>query len=243
MRPKRYGWNRAEGPDYLTPFAFRPRRWTSSSISTKSRSTSKPSRPRPTPTPVAAPRPSTTSPRSSARRPYYRAYLAGTDLAADRTGLTAIAQPKAFVTPLLDVFTGSVWTRADRAGAVTVIEDAESVWRDPAETAVLVAASGPVDADALAAVASVERRYGIPSLKRLLAEAEVVAFPEPAHDGWDWSLFAAAPLREQLVAAFRRHPAVGVRRFALPYREARSEHKFYFERWQLDALPAHIEEL
>ncbi|MEP0548644.1 MAG: hypothetical protein ABJF88_17040 [Rhodothermales bacterium] len=174
---------------------------------------------------------------------YYRAYLAGTDLAADRTGLTAIANPDAFVAPLLDVFAGKVWTQADRSGAVTVIEDAAPVWRDPAETAVLVAAAGPVDAAALAAVASVERRYGIPSLKRLLAEADAVCFPEPAHDGWDWSLFAAAPLRKRLIDAFRRHPVADVRCFALPYREARSEHKFYFERWQLDTLPAHIEEL
>ncbi len=174
--------------------------------------------------------------------PYYRGYLAGTDLAADRTGLTAIARPEAFVAPLLDVFADRVWTLADRAGAVTTLDEPAPVWRDPTETAALVAAAGPVDADALAAVASVERRYGIPALKRLLAEADAVCFPEPAHDGWDWSLFAAAPLRERLVAAFRRHPVADVRRFVLPYREARSEHKFYFERWQLDALPAHIEE-
>ena len=51
------------------------------------------------------------------------------------------------------------------------------------------------------------------------------------------------PLRERLVAAFRRHPAPGVRRFVLPYRRARSEHTFYFERWTLDDLPDWIEEL
>lgn len=175
--------------------------------------------------------------------PYYRGYLAGTDLAADRTGLTAIAHPEAFVTPLLDAFGGRTWTRVDRSGETTTVDAPEDVLCDPAETAVLVAATGPVDAEALAAVAAVERRYGIPALRRLLAEADVVAFPEPAHDGWDWSLFAAAPIREPLTAAFRGYPIPGVRRFVLPYRQARSEHKFYFERWQLDALPTHIEEL
>ena len=242
MRPKRYGWNQAEGPGYLTPPPARApldiiKYFYEEPVHLEALSAEA--------DPDARRRAAPEHDLAALLRPtsYFRAYLAGTDLAADRTGFTAIAHPEAFVSPLLDVFVGRVWTQADRAGSATVIEDAASVWRDPSETAVLVAASGPVDADALVAVASVERRYGINALKQLLAEADVVAFPEPAHDGWDWSLFAAAPLRERLVAAFQRHPVEGVRRFALPYREARSEHKFYFERWQLDTLPAHIEEL
>ena len=214
MRPKRYGWNRAEGPDYLTPFAFRPtpldilKYFYEEPVHLEALSAEADPDARRRAAPehdlAALLRPTHLLPRLPRRhRPR----------AADRTGLTAIAQPEPSSPRSSTCLHGSVWTRADRAGAVTVIEDADSVWRDPAGRRVLVAASGPVDADALAAVASAERRYGIPSLKRLLAEAEVVAFPEPAHDGWDWSLFAAAPLREQLVAAFRRHPAAGVRRF------------------------------
>ena len=70
-------------------------------------------------------------------------------------------------------------------------------------------------------------------------------FPEPAHDGYDWSLFARRPMREAFCEALVRHAAAGVRRFVLPYRKARSEEKFYFELWQLHTgpLPAHIQEL
>lgn len=176
---------------------------------------------------------------------YYRGYLAGTDLAADRVGLTAIAHPEAFVVPLLDVFGGQTWTRADQTGKVAVVQEGEvaSVLRNPAGTAALVAAVGPADADALAVVAGIERRYGIPALRLLLDSSAVVLFPEPAHDGWDWSLFAPTPMKDRLVEAFLRHSVFNVRRFVLPYREARSEHKFYFERWQLGALPEYVEEL
>ena len=63
----------------------------------------------------------------------------------------------------------------------------------------------------------------------------------PAHD---WSFFAARPLREALAEALRRHPQTGARRFIVPFQKARSEHKFYFETWQLDQpLPDYIEEV
>ena len=172
---------------------------------------------------------------------YYRGYIAGSH--GDRVGLTAIEHPAAFVDPLLDMFGGLRWTAVHRGGEIADVADPETVWRDPAAVAVLVGAGGSVSPDDLGAVALAERRYAIPELRRLLAASAVVAFPEPAHDGWDWSLFAAAPLKDRLVAAFRAHPAEGVRRFTLPFQQARSEHKFYFERWTLDALPDWVEEI
>jgi len=176
---------------------------------------------------------------------YYRGYLAGSRVFDDgeQIGLTAIAQPEAFVDPLLDVFGGRRWTAAGLGAEVGDIDDPAAAWRDPSALAVLVGAEGAVSPDDLRAVATTERRYAIPSLQRLLAASHVVAFPEPAHDGWDWSLFAPTPLRDRLVAAFRRHSAEGVRRFVLPYQQARSEHKCYFERRTLEDLPAYVEEI
>ncbi len=176
---------------------------------------------------------------------YFRGYLAGSHITADseRIGLTAIAHPEAFVGPLLDVFDGLRWTAASQHAEVGPVEDPAAALLDPSALTVLVGAEDAVDVEDLKAVAEVERRYAIPALRRLLDEARVVAFPEPAHDGWDWSLFTPAPLRDRLVAAFRRHPAPAVRRFVLPYQRARSEHKFYFERWTLDALPSYVEEV
>ncbi len=176
---------------------------------------------------------------------YYRGYLAGSH--GTRAGLTAIPGPEAFALPLLDALGGLHWVTVAAAEAGAAGETGETdapaaVLRDPSGVSVLVGAERAVDEADLHAVATVERRYAVPALRRLLARATVL-FPEPAHDGWDWSLFSARPVKDRLVAAFCARPAEGVRRFALPYRRARSEHTFYFERWTLDALPEWVEEI
>jgi len=178
---------------------------------------------------------------------YYRGYLAGSNRAADRVGLTAIEQPAAFVVPLLEALGAAWWARAapDRTVDVLDTAGARQTLQDPSGTAVLVTAAAAVDADRIEAVVGTPRRYALPALRQLLESARVAFFPEPAHDGFDWSFFSAAPMRDRLTAAFKQNPAEGVRRFALPYQKARSESKFYFERWQLNEapLPAYIEEV
>ena len=178
---------------------------------------------------------------------YHRGYVAGTDLDTGRVGLTALTHRNAFIDPLIDALGGRRWLRSTRTATVEPL-DASAVRRwlaDPNETAALACADTSLaEADIIAATES-ERRYGVPALRRLLtAPSCVVFFPEPAHHGHDWSFFAARPMRETLAEAFRRHPQPGVRRFVVPYRKARSEHKFYFETWQLDQpLPDYIEEV
>lgn len=172
---------------------------------------------------------------------YYRAYLAGSD--GERAGLTTIEAPEAFVLPLLDVLARSRWFFVEPDGSVETPADPAALLHHPSVAAALAASDASVDEAALTEVAAAERRYGIPALRRLLDAGATVLFPEPAHDGWDWSVFSAAPLRERLVAAFRARPAPGVRRFVLPFQRARSEHTFYFERWRLDDLPDWIEEV
>lgn len=185
---------------------------------------------------------------------YYRGYLAGTALDADRVGLTALDRPAAFVEPMVEALGAAWWGRCpaeaeqDAAAVEALDEDAaRRVLRDPSGTALLVAAPAAPDADAVAAVATTARRHTPAPLRALLdAAAEaVVFFPESAHDGHDWSFFAARPMRDALVDAFRHHPTDDVRRFVLPYQKARSESKFYFETWQLteSPLPAYVEEV
>ena len=171
---------------------------------------------------------------------YYRGYLAGSR--GDRVGLTVL-DAEAFVPALLDVLGGPRWTQASRSGETSEAADPTAVLRGLADVGALAESRKPVKTDDLKTVAAVERRVGIPALRRLLDAGATVLFPEPAHEGWDWSLFAARPIRGRLVAAFRAHPVEGVRRFALPYPKARSEHTFYFERWALGALPEWVEEL
>ena len=180
------------------------------------------------------------------RPAYYRGYLAGTDLATGRVGLTALPRPEAFMAPLLDVFGAYRWTHADASGQVHGLDETSvrEVLRDPTGTAVLACAEAEMPGDLVAAVGDGVGRQALPALQRLLAEARAAFFPEPAHHGADWSFFSARPMRSGLVAAFQRHSLPGVRRFVLPYQKARSEHRFYFEQWQLgEPLPAYIEEV
>ena len=181
--------------------------------------------------------------------PYARAYLAGTDLGAapHRVGLTALASADAWLAPLLDWAGGRPWTRlgADGRGGVVDEAGAAAALRSPDGVAALALGAVPLDALAEAAAGGAERRDVLPALRRVLdAEGGAALFPEPAHDGWDWSVFARAPLEAGLRAAFARHPAPpGARRFVAPYRRARGEHTFYFEQWALDPPPDWAEEV
>lgn len=181
--------------------------------------------------------------------PFARAYLAGTRLGAAgeplRVGLTALGVPEAWADPLLTWAGERTWTRLTAGGRATevLVREARAALAAPAGTLALALAWGPVPADILATVVLGDAALSADALRTLLRADEAVAFllPEPAHDGHDWSVVARSPLREDLVAAFRAHPAPGVRRFVLP--RVRSESRFYVEQWALDALPAGTEEV
>jgi len=177
----------------------------------------------------------------------YRGYLAGTNHADDRVGLTTLRQPEAYATPVVEALGRDWWGRGRETGTVESVEPdgARRVLRSPGRTSVLVTASTMVDSKAVAAAAERAREQSLSALADLLDDAHVVFFPEPAHDGHDWSLWSATPLRDRLVAALRAHPMSGVRRFAIPYEDARSESKFYFDAWQLTEtpLPDYVEEV
>lgn len=178
--------------------------------------------------------------------PYTRAYLAGTDLAAGRTGLTALTDPTVWREPLVEALR-PVFALDTIAGRLDVEEIGALLGAPRARGAMAWGRAVPADPEAalgdLRAVAEAERRHAAPALRRLLDTGLAVLVPEPAHDGFDWSLFAAVPLRAPIVAAWRRHPLPGVRRFVADYRRVRSEHRFYFERWALETLPDGVEEV
>lgn len=170
---------------------------------------------------------------------YGRVYLAGTHLSdgRPRVGLTALADARVFVEPLLAWAAPRPWHRLGRDGALSPLADAAPVLARPDTTAAL--ALGPANRDALAAVAGGDRAD---ALRLLLDAGASVLVPEPAHDGWDWSAFGPSPLG--VVDAIRAHAAgPDVRRFVAPIRRARGEHSFYFEQWALDPPPAWAEGL
>ena len=180
-------------------------------------------------------------------RDAYRGYLAGTNRTDDRVGLTTLRESEAYAAPLVEALGRAWWGRCTADGRVEAMDAdaARRVLREPSNTSVLVTAADAVADDTITGVAGQARRRALRALRTLLDVAHVVFFPEPAHDGHDWSLFAGAPMRERVVEAFRTHPADATRRFVLPYQRARSESKFYFETWQLTdgSLPDYIEEV
>jgi hypothetical protein len=180
-------------------------------------------------------------------RDAYRGYLAGTNRADDAVGLTALRDSDAYVTPVIEALGRAWWGRCTAGGTVETLDEdaAREILSTPGDTDVLVTADGPVEPERIAAVGGRARRRALPALRALLDAAHVAFFPEPAHDGHDWSFFSAAPMRDRLVDAFRRHPHDAVRRFVLPYQQARSESKFYFDQWQRTAspLPDYVEEV
>ena len=180
-------------------------------------------------------------------RDAYRGYLAGTNRADDRVGLTTLRTADAYVAPLIEALGRAWWGRCTADGRVEPIDAdaARRVLGAPSNTSVLVTAADAVADDAIAAVAGEARRRALRALRTLLDTAHVVFFPEPAHDGHDWSCFSATPMRDRVVEAFRAHSTETTRRFVLPYQRARSESKFYFESWQLTegSLPDYIEEV
>ena len=180
-------------------------------------------------------------------RDAYRGYLAGTNRADDRVGLTTLRDSGAYAAPLVEALGQAWWGQCTADGRVEPVgaDAACRVLREPADTSVLVTAADVVADAAIAAVAGEAHRRALRALRTLLDAAHVVFFPEPAHDGHDWSLFAGTPMRERVVDGFRAYPSDPTRRFVLPYQHARSESKFYFESWQLTdgSLPDYIEEV
>jgi hypothetical protein len=180
-------------------------------------------------------------------REAHRGYLAGTNRADDRVGLTALRTPEVYTAPLLEALGQAWWARARSGGTVEALEEdaVRATLAAPNDTTALVTAAQPVDPERIRSATGTERRRRLAALRDLLQAVHVAFFPEPAHHGHDWSFFSNTPMRDALVRAFRAHPTEDVRRFVLPYQKARSESKFYFETWQLTepSLPDYIEEV
>ena len=190
---------------------------------------------------------------------YARVYLAGSvvgDAAPEpgqagrtrpalRTGLTALGDAEAFTAPLLAWADGRDWHRlvGDALVGLTPPEAAAALAHPDAGTVLTVGTPPPGVAADLARLSG-ERRTTLAPLRRALDAGLAVLLPEPAPDGWDWSVYARAPLADAVYDAVRATPPPpDTLRFAAPYQRMRGEHKFYFERWALDAPPPSVVEV
>ncbi len=175
--------------------------------------------------------------------PYYRVYLAGTNLGEDRTGATALEQPAVWAEPLIEWLGDALlWTL--QAGAVSPVKKDQilNLLPRPNPDGVIVASPSEPFLEPMVAITRGELRESFADLKRLLDNGAKVLIPEKSHHGFDWHIFSAEPFHDDLAESIATHES-NHRTFSAAYREAGSEHKFFFERWALDDLPRWVDEL
>lgn len=175
------------------------------------------------------------------RPPYYRGYLTGTNLAAGTFGLTTLTPATRFTTPLIATQSGCVWMGLDPEGPprTLTVDAVAALLAHPGDLRLLAGIREPVAPETLRAAGDRERRLALPGLRALLDAGAVVLYPEPAHHGFDWSLFSAQPLQPALSQALQCQRGPTLRIFVIPFVQARSEEKFYFETYDLERYRAY----
>jgi len=117
------------------------------------------------------------------------------------------------------------------------------ILQSPEPDTVWIASHTPLTPSQLAPLAQPNKRYTGEWLLSFLQQKALIGWAEPAHHGFDWSILSHRPLRPRLTEALRAYVSADTRIFILPFQKARSEHRFYFEQWQLQHLPSYIQEL
>lgn len=164
---------------------------------------------------------------------YYRGYLAGTSLSEKRVGLTALPRREELLELLLEVRAGrplQIWLD----GHEKPQREPALLLDDPANVHVAFLGETGLTYSQVATLAAGTTRSSLPAIRAILDRGTPLLFTEAAHDGFDWSLFSPFPILENVRRGLQTLARPGLRAFAIPHRRARSEEKFYFERYDLD---------
>lgn len=176
-----------------------------------------------------------------ARRRVYRGYLSAAEPDRGISGATGISRPSAWSRPLVEAFADlGWWTALPTADPVRIVEvsDPQRFLETPASR-LLLAGMRPPGADAVARCAEaldVPGPDGRAPRLALALDGFVVLWTETAFHGVDWALLAARPTADAVRAALEAGATPDVRSFVIPYREARAEHRFHFDRYDLDGF-------
>lgn len=171
---------------------------------------------------------------------YYRGYLTASDLGSAVTGATAVSDPGVWSVPVCSVLEHeSVWINEGSGAKPGSLSDVLS--GAPVGTVVVVGSATGANVPPLPG----EIRDHNRAVRAILDAGDVLLRAEPAHDGVDWALYSSNPLADRITAAFQAaapsedRGANAVLRFVIPQRMARGEHKFYFERYDLELFAAY----
>jgi hypothetical protein len=166
---------------------------------------------------------------------HYRGYLTATDLSTERFGLTLL--PGGPFETLLGQMVGARHAHMWFEGGELPLDPSAMRSRERELLAVIIGER--VDRESIELISGTDRRRMLPFLRSMLESTHIVMLPEPAHHGIDLSLFSSEPLKSGVEAALKRIVRPDIRAFSIPHREARSEEKFYFERYDLERYRVH----
>lgn len=173
-------------------------------------------------------------------RPYFRGYLSATDLETGRTGASTLPET---ITGVLDAvlptprihFTvdAQLWTSFRDATRPEDLMDALSD-RNPRSLIVCGLPTFSETRPFIEIILKEDRRTALRPITEVLDQGGTVLLPEPAHDGHDWAVFSAVPVADALAGAVGDRLHDELTAYVIPMSRARSEHAFWFERYDLD---------
>lgn len=173
-------------------------------------------------------------------RPYFRGYLSATDLETGRTGASTLPET---ITGVLDAvlptprihFTvnARLWTSFRDATRPEDLVDALTD-RNPRSLIVCGLPTFSETRPFIEIILKEDRRTALRPITEVLDLGGTVLLPEPAHDGHDWAVFSSVPLADALSKAVRGRLHKELKAYVIPMSKARSEHAFWFERYDLE---------
>ena len=175
---------------------------------------------------------------------HYRGYLAASDLGAGTIGGSAL-EDHAAARVLAGVLAGPIWFSNRASGqtevALSLLTRTDDIVRALAtmgSDAVMMMNVDPTEEMVRALTNDNDRKVGMRMIAQLLDAGCTLVFPEQAHMGHDWSVFSPRPIASEIRDKMGELPD-DTRGFVIPYVEARGEHKFYFEQYNVDLFAKH----
>lgn len=175
---------------------------------------------------------------------HYRGYLAASDLGNDLVGGSSL-EDNAAAEVLARSLDGPIWFSNRAPGQEDVelklLTDHQEVVQalsTMASDSVMILEVDPSEEIVKALTEDNDRKSGMRQIAELLDRGCTLIFPEQAHMGHDWSVFSSHPMADRLRTAMADLPD-DTRGYVIPYVEARGEHKFYFEQYDLGLFATH----
>ncbi len=165
------------------------------------------------------------------RKPrHFRGYLAATDTEHDLVGGSA-----------LDDHAAARILAGQQEGQLTLLIHPKEIVQalvTMGGASVMLMEMDPTEELIHALTDDTDRKSGMRTIAALLDQGGTLVFPEQAHTGHDWSIFSSRPLARDVREAMSTLPQ-GTRGYVIPYKEARGEHKFYFEQYAPELFARH----